>query len=488
VATIGEAGERRVRFASVVCSGGTSGSKGFGAVMGSKNLKAVVVKAPKVMLPVAQPDDFNHIIREINALTIGEASGRYRNEVKLKGVKKINNAYCYGCLGVCRRGLYQSADGEEGFRINCNSASFYRSSEIAKTGSGGSATFHATQLANKHGLCALQLSILCKWLPKAIRDGVVPIDSALSLEKVGTSEWIQALVDLIINHKGVGKVLAEGNRRAAHELGVSELLEGITSKTGASAPSGHDPRLYLALAPVLATEPNFVTSQLHELEKPIRKWMEWNGSDGKKGFLTTEKLLHLAKLFWGNESAAEFSLPQMKGATAAHLQNRAYAKENLVACDWFWPINYSGNAASGTGDPTLEPRLFSAVTGEDMDEKGYLRSGERCFNQNRAIFLREGRRGRQDDILEERFYIHPYQKASGFIIDFNPECLVPGPGGRLVSRKGAKLNRDIFDRIMDDYYQACGWDVDSGLFKKQNLINLGLSDMISELEENCFIS
>jgi aldehyde:ferredoxin oxidoreductase len=489
VATIGEAGERLVRFANVICTGGTSGSKGFGAVMGSKNLKAIVVLAPKVTLPVARPDDFKQVIREINALTIGEASGRYHNEVRLDGVKKVKPAYCYGCLGVCRRGLYRSDSGEEGYRINCNSAFFYRSLEIAKTGTKGSATFHATQLANKHGLCALQLSILCKWLPKAIRSGaIVSADSVLKPDQAGTSEWIQALVDMIINRQGIGEVLAEGNRRAAKEWGVSELLEGITSQTGTSNPTGHDPRLYLALAPIFATEANFVTSQLHELEKPIRKWMEWNGSDGKKGFLNTEKLFRLARLFWGSEGAAEFSLPEIKGATAAHLQNRAYAKENLVACDWFWPINYSGNAALGTGDPTLEPRLFSAVTGENMDEIGYLRSGERCFNQNRAIFLREGRQGRQDDILEERFYAHPYQKASGFIADFNPECLVPGPNGKLVSRKGAKLDKEVFEQIMDDYYQAFGWDVESGLFKKDSLENLGLADMIPELERDCYIS
>lgn len=493
VATIGEAGERRVRFASVICSGGTSGSKGFGAVMGSKNLKAVVIKAPKVMLPVARLDDFNHIIREINALTIGEASGRYHNEVRLDGVKKVSHAYCYGCLGVCRRGLYRSDDGEEGYRIACISAFFYRSTV-------GSATFHATQLANKHGLCTHQLSILCKWLPEAIRGGAIgSVDPVLTPDRMGTSDWIQALVDLIISRQGIGEVLAEGNRRAAQEWGVSELLEGITSKTGAPAPSGHDPRLFLSLVPIFATEANYVTSQLHELERPIRKWSAWNsgktfpypsapsGNDGKKGFLTTDKLLHLARLFWGNERAAEFSLPDMKGATAVYLQNRAYAKENIVACDWFWPINYSGNVASGTGDPTLEARLFSAVTGKDMDEAEYLRIGNRCFNQNRAIYLREGKRGRQDDLLEERFHIRPLQKAPSFIVNFNPECLVPGPDGTLVSRKGAKVDREMFKRIMDDYYFERGWDVETGLFKEDGLDNLGLADMIPELEKNGFV-
>lgn len=55
---------------------------------------------------------------------------------------------------------------------------------------------------------------------------------------------------------------------------------------------------------------------------------------------------------------------------------------------------------TGVGDPSLEARLFSTVTGRDMDEKDFIRSGERCVNLCRTIYLREGRRGRNDDILE----------------------------------------------------------------------------------------
>lgn len=271
VATIGAAGERRVRFANVIGSGGVSASKGFGAVMGSKNLKAVVVKAPKVVLPVARPGDFEDVIAEINALTLGEASERYHNQVRLDGVKRVDNAYCYGCPGTCRRGLFRSDNGEEGYRINCASAFFYRTWERAKTGTGGAATFHATQLANRHGLCALQLVLLGKWLPKAVGGGAIgPVEPALNPEQRGTSEWIEALVDLIISRQGIGDILAEGSRRAARELGVSGLLEGIVTKTGVLPGAGHDPRLFLSLAPIYATEPNFVTSLLSLLRRCTR--------------------------------------------------------------------------------------------------------------------------------------------------------------------------------------------------------------------------
>ena len=216
--------------------------------------------------------------------------------------------------------------------------------------------------------------------------------------------------------------------------------------------------------------------------------MAWINNDGKQGFLTTEKLRHMARLFWGNEKAAEFDSPDMMGAAAVHMQNRAYAKENLVACDWFWPINFSGNVASGTGAPDIEARLFSAVTGEDIDEAEYMRIGARCFNQNRAVYLREGRRGRRDDVLEERFYNSPFEKSSNLISTANPEFKMPGTDGKLISLKGAKIDRESFKRMMDDYYQTRDWDIETGLFKEEGLSNLGLADMIPELENNGFVS
>ena len=489
MAAIGEAGEMRVRFANIIGSDGASTTKGFGAVMGSKNLKAVVVIAPNAKLQAARPDDFKSVIAEVNALTLGEASGRYYKEVKLEGVKKIANAYCYGCSGICRRGLFRADSGEEGYRINCASAFFYRTWEKAKMGTGGPATFQATQLANRHGLCALELALLCKWLPGALRDGVSgSVAPELDPDRTGTPEWIQTLIGKILRREGIGDVLAEGSRRAAAEWDISERLEGQVSRAGMSPSAGHDPRLFLSLAPVFATEPNYVTTQVHGISKPMRQWMAWVNSDGKRGFMTTEKLRHLARLYWGDERAAEFDSPEMMGAAAVQVQNRAYAKENLVACDWFWPISFSGNAESGTGDPTLEARLFAAVTGVDMSEAEYLRSGERCFNQNRAIYLREGKRGRQDDVLEERFYSRPFQRSSRVIAAVNPEFKMPGADGSLVSRKGAIVDRATFRRIMDDYYQARGWDLATGLFKADGLRDLGLADLIPELEPRHFLT
>ena len=82
----------------------------------------------------------------------------------------------------------------------------------------------------------------------------------------------------------------------------------------------------------------------------------------------------------------------------------------MVFCDWFWPIDFTANTETGVGDPELEARLFSAVTGLDMDERAFLRSGERVANLCRALYLREGRSGRADDVLEEFNFTAPLQE------------------------------------------------------------------------------
>ena len=73
------------------------------------------------------------------------------------------------------------------------------------------------------------------------------------------------------------------------------------------------------------------------------------------------------------------------------MQNRAYALENMVFCDWFWPIDFTANTETGVGDPELEARLFSAVTGLDMG--GRPSSGQASDAQTSAVPFTCGRGG-----------------------------------------------------------------------------------------------
>jgi aldehyde:ferredoxin oxidoreductase len=481
MATIGRGGEMRVRFATIMASGGAVATKGFGAVMGSKNLKAIVVRAPQRAIAEARPEEVTAIRHEITRLWKGKDSGRFWSELMLEETEKVKNQPCFGCPGICRRGVYKIDDGMQGHRKGCMASVFYYEYEMEKRGKMGEVTFYATELANRHGLCALEMRFLLLWLPKAIERGMVdPAATGLHRETMGTREWIENLVNLIVSRRGVGDLLAEGSRRSATGLGAADLLDGLVRQTGFDA-DFYSPRLFLAHAPIYATEPLYPITQLHRTSAPMFKWIMWMATEGAMGFLTTEKLQQLAQTFWGDKLAADMTSIDKKGAAAVLNQNRCYAMENMIFCDWFWPIDYTANRETGVGDPTLESRLFSSLTGVDMNPEDYLRTGERCVNLCRAIYLREGRRGRIDDTLEEFNFTAPLEKQDPPIGLFNPEFFVPDGKGELVSRKGAVVDRKDFEKVMDEYYAVRGWDVATGLQKRETLEKLELEELVPYL-------
>jgi aldehyde:ferredoxin oxidoreductase len=66
---------------------------------------------------------------------------------------------------------------------------------------------------------------------------------------------------------------------------------------------------------------------------------------------------------------------------------------------------------------------------------------------------------------------------------FNPDLEFPGPGDEIITRRGATMGRTEFERMKDDYYRLRGWDVASGLQKKEQLEKLGLNFVCSTLDE-----
>jgi aldehyde:ferredoxin oxidoreductase len=135
------------------------------------------------------------------------------------------------------------------------------------------------------------------------------------------------------------------------------------------------------------------------------------------------------------------------------------------------------------GDPTLESRILSAVTGVEFDEEGYYLTGERVFNLQRAIQGREDRVGRKDDVLVEFNFTEPIEEEEGLFGLFNPDFMLPGPGGEIISRKGKVVERDKFESMMDEYYEMRGWDAKTGLQKEGRLNELSLSDMVPDLRK-----
>jgi len=197
--------------------------------------------------------------------------------------------------------------------------------------------------------------------------------------------------------------------------------------------------------------------------------------------LTTERLQNIARRVWGSEIAVDFTSFDGKAQAAYFIQNRSHAKEALVACDRFYPLLDSDKTDDGIGDPTLEAELLGAVTGMSVDEQKLLRFGERAVNLQRAVALREGKRGRLDDALNEFHFTDPIEHDEGIIGVFNPDLEFPGPGASVVSIKGRVFDRQAFEHMKDEYYRLRGWDIPTGLPYSSTLSSLNLSFVCNEL-------
>jgi aldehyde:ferredoxin oxidoreductase len=109
--------------------------------------------------------------------------------------------------------------------------------------------------------------------------------------------------------------------------------------------------------------------------------------------------------------------------------------------------------------------------------------GERSVNLQRAIMGREGKAGRKDDTLCEFNFTEPVEEEEGMVGLFNPDLEFPGPGDQIITRKGKILDRKDFERMKDEYYLLRGWDVETGLQKKEKLDELRLSFVCSEMDK-----
>ena len=118
------------------------------------------------------------------------------------------------------------------------------------------------------------------------------------------------------------------------------------------------------------------------------------------------------------------------------------------------------------------------VTGIETDEAGLNKLGERIFNLQRAIRIREGWNGRQGDILRDVFYKTPIQTAR-----FNVDCMVPGPNGEPFSRRGYVVEEEKFEKMKGEYYALRGWDGATGFQTMAGLKGLGLEDVAIDLEK-----
>ena len=475
VVTVGAAGENRVVFASLVADNDSTGSSGLGAVMGSKNLKAIAVRGTRRKVDV---DDVEKARKLRERLRLELKSRFAFDQIILPSLlnpDRMKKDVCYGCSSGCMRLTYTAMSGITG-KFMCQAGLFYEVRAKRYYGELNEVPFEATKLCDDYGVDTHAIETMIMWLSRCYQTKLLTDElTGIPLSKIGSREFIETLLSKVSHRDGFGDVLANGTHKAAETIGskAQELITDYLTKTGYNSIYGA--RLYITTGLFYAMEPRLPIQQLHEISVLNMLWA-MRAAGMENIHVTSEVMRAIARRFWGSEIAADFSTYEGKALAAAKIQDRQYAKECLILCDFLWPISHSGLSEDHVGDPTLESQVCAAVTGRDIDERGLYKIGERVFNLQRAIHIREGHKGREDDCLEEFNFTVPLKGDFG-----NPGCIVPGKDGEILSRKGMVVEREKFERMKDEYYQIRGWDVPTGFQKRAKLEELGLGGVAEKL-------
>jgi aldehyde:ferredoxin oxidoreductase len=332
--------------------------------------------------------------------------------------------------------------------------------------------FDAPTLANDFSICTWELDKIVDWLYACHQSGdLTEKETGLPLSRIGTREFLEKLLHSVAYREGFGDLLAEGLARAAEKVSAKARAKFGYNFTPIGQSDLFPPRAFVAHALLYPMEPRVHHNVLHETAWVNIAW-SFNQIQSDLSPVTAKVVHAIARAFWGSDEAGDFTSYEGKALAAKKVQDRTYIRDSLGLCDFAYPITYSFNTPDHVGDPDLEAKIFTAVTG--IAGEGLDRYGERIFNLQRAIMLREGRRVPEDDFPPEYNFTEQLKAIPNF-----EEMTVVGPGGKAVSAVGRVLDRDRFIRMLKEYYRLRGWDEETGLPKLETLAALGLDDLVS---------
>lgn len=459
VACIGPAGENLVRFAAVICNLARAAARtGPGAVMGSKQLKAVAVRGSRGVR-VARPAEFREAVeRSLSAIrsdplyqvasTFGttaitglaqmlgflptrnfqqswfEEGDNLRGEVLLDKYVTRHKG-CFNCPVSCSRycriteGPYAGTAGEGAEYESIASLG-------AKCGNGNLASvISANTLCNKLGLDTISTGNAIAWAMECYQRGIIRgEDTGVGPLNWGDHRLVVDLVGRIARREGFGDILAEGAPRAARKIGGADLV--VHSK-GLDYPAV-DVRGTKGMALSFA--------------------VSTRGGDHLKGLPMYEV---------GPEIYAR-DIKEQLGIDVTPQYSLDYAtKPQLMRWheNWHCVVDSLGICKlEGIAFKPLLPAhfrdLLAAATGWDLEVDQLERIGERIWNLERLFGVREGIR-RADDLPPARMY----QPVSN------------GPA------EGERLDPEKFEQMLDEYYGLRGWGPD-GVPGREKLAELGL--------------
>jgi aldehyde:ferredoxin oxidoreductase len=284
VACIGLAGENQVKLAGIANDHGRFAARtGLGAVMGSKNLKAIAVRGT-AKIPLYAPDEFNDITKQILAFykddfpaqslraygtagyvnlshMLGDLPIRYfqlgehvladnLSGVDLTEKFLTRNTACHKCVIAC---------GRETQSLTYNNSKV-DGPEYETVGALGSllmifdleAVIHAGHLCNIHGLDVISMGVTLGLACELFERGLLTAVDTGGLEiRYGNADMVFRLIEMTARREGFGAELAEGNAALAERFGAPELSATVNRL---EIPM-HEPRAYLGMAVTYALSP-----------------------------------------------------------------------------------------------------------------------------------------------------------------------------------------------------------------------------------------
>lgn len=474
---IGVSGENLVRTATAYASHESALSCGFGAVMGSKNLKGMAVRGSG-KVTAADPErlkELNSYTVSINKrlhLAVGPdllATG-HGSELEV-----IGRGNCHLCGSECIRNRYRYDGRLEGIR-HCQTMEYYLPWMYGLDDEPVDTFFNAPDLANDFCIDTFELRSMINWLYACREAGALSeADTGLPLSRIGTQDFLEGLLQMVANRQGFGDLLAEGMARVAS---TDELPAETRALMGHEvAPIGQfelqPPRLNIVHSLLYFMEPRVHQPLLHDTGFALVPWTVNREHPGATP-ITNAVFRKIAAAFWGSEEAGALNTYDGKALAAKLIQDRVTLMDTLGLCDFTWPVIYSFATPDHVGDPDLEKKLYEAVTGRESGELD--RCAEVVANLQRAILLREGRKVPEADYPQDYHFTEPWQ-GSG-----THGALVPGEGDSAVDMRGNRLDRTRFEAMLKEYYGLRGWDRDSGIPAESTLRSLGLSDVLAAFQ------
>jgi aldehyde:ferredoxin oxidoreductase len=460
VATIGQSAENGVRFAGVFVNLNRPAARtGMGAVMAAKNLKAVAVRG-RGFISVADMARFTEIIERLDQVIYGHPEyeircrlgttklikaldsigglptrhfqqGRFDHADAVSGeaiekLYKIKSKACFACTIPCSRFLRVDDPRFPGLRMEGPEYEPLAGFSV-RVGNGDLAlALKCVDLSNRYGMDAIALSEVISWAMECHERGLLSREEADGLDlSWGNGETILTLIHKVAHREGFGDLLADGVKVAAQRLGHGSEI------------AMHSKGLEIFQADVRAIKAyglgNAVSSRGadHLRSEP---WFEFS-NDAKEGIRR-----------YGIPETAFRLEHKGKGLVVKHFEEMAAISDSTGVCK-----NTYNNMEVLDWEGTAE--LLRAATGWDVTGKEVRQIGERIVNLERLFIAREGIT-RQDDRLPQRFLEEPLPEGSG-------------------DSSGSVLE---LEAMLDEYYRARGWDVQTGLPTEEKLKELGLSD------------